>query len=68
MVAQLTNKEIIRVKWIFKTKLNPDGSMLKRKARFVVKGYVQQLEINYNESFVYVARMDTMKALVAQKE
>ena len=33
---------IIGVKQIYKTKLNPDGSILKYKVRLAVKGYLQQ--------------------------
>lgn len=43
--------------------------MEKYKARLVAKGYVQQQGINYSEVFAPVARMDTVRiilALVAQ--
>ncbi|KAL0398406.1 UNVERIFIED_CONTAM: putative mitochondrial protein [Sesamum radiatum] len=33
------DKEVIGVKWIYKTKLNADGSIQKHKARLVAKGY-----------------------------
>ena len=32
-------KYIIGVKWVYKTKLNPDGTIQKHKARLVAKGY-----------------------------
>ncbi|GMP24634.1 hypothetical protein CsSME_00001831 [Camellia sinensis var. sinensis] len=32
------NRKIIGVKWVFRTKLNADGSVNKYKARPVVKG------------------------------
>ncbi|KAK4389894.1 Retrovirus-related Pol polyprotein from transposon TNT 1-94 [Sesamum angolense] len=35
------DKEVIGVKWIYKTKLNADGSIQKHKARLVAKGYSQ---------------------------
>ncbi|KAA3479914.1 Retrovirus-related Pol polyprotein from transposon TNT 1-94 [Gossypium australe] len=44
MIERLTNRKIIGVKWVFKTKLNPDGLMNKYKARLVVKGYAQVMD------------------------
>lgn len=32
-----SNKKAIGVKWVFKTKLNPDGFVLKYKVRLVVR-------------------------------
>lgn len=33
------HKKTIRVKWVYRTKINPDGSVNKYKVRLVVKGY-----------------------------
>lgn len=60
----------IGVKWLYKTKLNELGEVDKYKARLVVKGYAQEYGVDYTEVFAPVARMDTMKmilALAAQK-
>lgn len=66
LVEKPPHKKAIEVKWIYKTKFNPDGSILKCKARLVVKGYSQQFGIDYNETFAPVLRHDiisTMKGL-----
>ena len=42
LVDRPRNRKMIGVKWIFKTKLNPDGTMCKHKDILVVKGYAQQ--------------------------
>ena len=34
-----TQKKPIGVQWVYKTKLNADGTINKHKTRFVVKGY-----------------------------
>nr|UBX54621.1 transposon Pol polyprotein [Lupinus angustifolius] len=59
------DKDIIGVKWVHKTKLNPDGTIQKHKARLVAKGYSQQSGIDYNETFAPVARLNTIRALIA---
>jgi len=55
---------VIGVRWVFKTKLNPDGSICKHKARLVVKGYTQQYGVDYLETFALVARYDTIRLLI----
>lgn len=50
------DKKVIEVKWVFKTKLNPDDSMNKLKARLVVKGYAQVCGIYFSRTIAPVAR------------
>jgi hypothetical protein len=58
-------KDIIGVKWAYKTKLHPDGLIQKHRARLFVKGYSQQPGVDYIETFDPVARVDTIRALIA---
>lgn len=55
----------IGVKWVYKTKLNELGEVDKYKARLVVKGYSQQHGIDYTEVYAPVARMDTVRMIIA---
>eukprot|EP00253_Pinus_taeda_P016202 PITA_16202 len=64
-------KEVIGVKWVYKTKCNAEGKIERRKARLVVKGYKQQYGRDYEETFAPVARMEIVRAvmsIVAQKK
>ncbi|GJV48935.1 zinc finger, CCHC-type containing protein [Tanacetum coccineum] len=55
----------IGLKWLFKIKRNADGSIMKYKARLVAKGYVQQPGIDFDEVFAPVARLETIRLLIA---
>lgn len=55
----------IRVKWVCKTKLNQHGEIDKYKARLVAKGYAQQHGIDYEEVYALVARLDTVRMILA---
>ncbi|KAL0421152.1 UNVERIFIED_CONTAM: Retrovirus-related Pol polyprotein from transposon RE1 [Sesamum latifolium] len=56
------NKHVIGVKWIFRAKLNSDGSVNKYKARLVVKGYSQLAGVDYGDTFAPMARHETKKS------
>ncbi|CAL2258193.1 unnamed protein product [Prunus armeniaca] len=65
LVDRPSDKPVIGVKCVYKTKLNLDGSIQKHKARLVVKGYAQKPGIDFNETFAPVARLDTIRTLIA---
>ncbi|CAL2268742.1 unnamed protein product [Prunus armeniaca] len=65
LVDRPKSKDIIGLKWVYKTKFNEDGSIQKHKARLVAKGYSQQPGIDFNETFTPVVRMETIRTILA---
>lgn len=59
------DKDVIEPKWVYKTKYKEDGSIQKHKARLVAKGYSKQPRVDFNETFVPVARMETIRTVLA---
>ncbi|KAL5827945.1 hypothetical protein ACOSQ3_019790 [Xanthoceras sorbifolium] len=39
LVPGTSSMNIVRCKWVFRTKFNPDGTILKHKAQLVAKGF-----------------------------
>ncbi|KAA0060156.1 Retrovirus-related Pol polyprotein from transposon TNT 1-94 [Cucumis melo var. makuwa] len=60
LVDRPQDRKVIGVKWVFRTKLNADGSINKHKARLVVKGYAQIFGVDYSDTFAPIARMNTI--------
>nr|GFA67195.1 retrovirus-related Pol polyprotein from transposon TNT 1-94 [Tanacetum cinerariifolium] len=56
---------VITLKWIYKVKLDELGGILKNKARLVACGYRQEEEIDFEESFAPVARLEAIRIFLA---
>ena len=60
-----SDHKAIGLKWVFKVKRDPSGEVVKHKARLVVKGYAQIQGVDYDEVFAPVARLETVRLLLA---
>lgn len=64
LVDPPSEKEVIGVKWLYKTKYATDGPIQRHKSRLVEKGYAHQPSIDYNETYAPVARFDTIRTIL----
>lgn len=66
---QLTNlpsgKRAIGNKWVYKVKLNSDGTLKRFKARLVIQGNHQRAGVDYSEIFSPVIKMAIIRSIIA---
>ncbi|GJW13057.1 retrovirus-related pol polyprotein from transposon TNT 1-94 [Tanacetum coccineum] len=65
LVPQPRNLTIIGTRWVFRNKLNENGVVFRNKARLVAQGYNQQEGIDYDETYASVARLESIRILLA---
>lgn len=65
LVPRPQNKKVLSNRWVFKTKVNQKGEVVKFKARLVVRGHTQREGVDYEETFAPVTRYETIRTLLA---
>ncbi|GJY81013.1 putative ribonuclease H-like domain-containing protein [Tanacetum coccineum] len=59
------DKWAIGTKWVFRNKKDKRGIVVKNKARLVAQGYTQEEDIDYEEVFAPVARIEAIRLFLA---
>eukprot|EP00253_Pinus_taeda_P016659 PITA_16659 len=65
LVPLPSGRKLVRCKWVYRTKSAADGKITRRKARLVAKGFQQVHDIDYDETFAPVAKMDSIRLTLA---
>ncbi|GJX15376.1 retrovirus-related pol polyprotein from transposon TNT 1-94 [Tanacetum coccineum] len=65
LLLQPKNMTIIGTKWVFRNKLDENNIVSLNKARLVAQGYNQQEGIDYDEACAPVARLESIRILLA---
>ena len=63
LVPRPAQANVITGKWLFKNKLNPDGTLERRKARWVVRGFSQRPDIDFHQTFSPVVKPATVRTV-----
>nr|GEZ37911.1 hypothetical protein [Tanacetum cinerariifolium] len=65
LVPKPDGKTVIKAKWIFKNKKDESSLVIQNKERLVAVGYSQQEEIDYDETFAPVARIEAIRLFLS---
>jgi hypothetical protein len=58
-------QNIVGTKWVFRNKQDEHGVVTRNKARLVAKGYAQVAGLDFEETFAPVARLESIRILLA---
>ena len=65
LVPRPTHGNVIGNKMVLKIKRGKDGNIVKYKCRLVAKGYLQRYGVDYVDTYAPVARLPSIRALIA---
>ena len=65
LVTLPPGKSVVGCKWIYKIKTHSNGSIERYETRLIVKSFTQEYGVDYEKTFTLVARISSIRALLA---
>ena len=65
LVEPPAGANIVGLKWVFRAKKDADGNIVRKKACLVTQGFSQVLGVDYFDTFVPVARLASIRTIMA---
>jgi hypothetical protein len=59
------NQNVVGTKWVFRNKQDEHGVVTRNKARLVAKGYSQVEGLDFDETYAFIARLESIRILLA---
>jgi hypothetical protein len=64
-MVQRPKQNVVGTKWVFRNKQDEHGVVIRNKAWLVEKGYAQVAGLDFEETFALVARLESIRILLA---
>nr|GEV59068.1 UDP-glycosyltransferase superfamily protein [Tanacetum cinerariifolium] len=65
LVPCASNTNVVDGKWVYRLKQDKNGAITRYKARFVAKGFRQQLGIDFHDTFIPVVKSTTIRVVLS---
>ncbi|GJT48359.1 ribonuclease H-like domain-containing protein [Tanacetum coccineum] len=65
LVPRPSDVNLVRLMWLFKHKFQAEGTLSRYKARLVANGSSQQLSIDFDETFILVVKLATIRTVLS---
>lgn len=62
--TEAKGKRVISCKWVYALKRDASGRIKRYKARLVIRGFLQRMGIDYNETYAPVIRFETIRCVI----
>jgi hypothetical protein len=64
LVPRPPDAHVVTGKWLFKNKLHSDGTLERRKARWVVRGFTQRAGVDFHQTFSPVIKPTSIRTVL----